>query len=109
MGAWFFADRMIEEVMVEIGMTAGRPVYVGRPAAASPATGLLRRHLQEQETLIEEDLNVKSTTKSSATKIKKAPAKKAPAKKAAVKRAEEHTSELQSLMRISYSFSCLQH
>src|SRR3546814_18482164 len=71
MGAWFFADRMIEEVMVEIGMTAGRPVYVGRPAAASPATGLLTRHLQEKKTRLEEAMNVKTTPKASATKTQK--------------------------------------
>ncbi len=52
MGAWTFMDRRIEAVLEEVGMQARRPRYVGRPAAASPATGLLRRHVFEQKTLV---------------------------------------------------------
>jgi 2-oxoglutarate dehydrogenase E1 component len=52
MGAWSFAAPNIEEVMAKLGM-AGRPRYVGRPAAASPATGLASRHAKEQRALIE--------------------------------------------------------
>ena len=58
MGAWTFVDRRIEAVLQEIGHTAKRPGYAGRPAAASPATGLLSRHQKEQAKLVEEALTV---------------------------------------------------
>lgn len=56
MGAWTFADRRLEQVMVEIGAQQTRPRYVGRPEAASPATGSLARHRKEQAALVEEAL-----------------------------------------------------
>jgi 2-oxoglutarate dehydrogenase E1 component len=40
-------------VLAEVGMRQTRPVYAGRPAAASPATGLYRQHVKEQATLVE--------------------------------------------------------
>jgi 2-oxoglutarate dehydrogenase E1 component len=58
MGAWTFVNPRLEEVMETVGMRAGRPVYVGRPEAASPATGLARNHLREQEALVNAALNV---------------------------------------------------
>jgi 2-oxoglutarate dehydrogenase E1 component len=58
MGAWCFVDRRIEKVLTTIGHKAKRPVYVGRKEAASPATGLLARHLQEQQQLVGEALTV---------------------------------------------------
>ena len=39
MGAWNFVDRRIEKVLSRLDMKVRRPVYVGRDAAASPATG----------------------------------------------------------------------
>ena len=60
MGAWSFVNPLLEEVMTSVGMEATRPVYVGRPEAASPATGLARRHLREQETLVSEALTLSS-------------------------------------------------
>ncbi|NKB48343.1 MAG: 2-oxoglutarate dehydrogenase E1 component [Alphaproteobacteria bacterium] len=56
MGAWTFIDRRLEEVMVKIGATQSRPRYVGRPEAASPATGSLARHRKEQFDLVNEAL-----------------------------------------------------
>ena len=56
MGAWTFVDRRIEAVLEELGGKARRPRYVGRPAAASPATGLLKRHNFEQKALVAEAL-----------------------------------------------------
>ena len=38
---------------------ARRPSYVGRVAAASPATGLLKRHNQEQAKLLEDALTIR--------------------------------------------------
>jgi 2-oxoglutarate dehydrogenase E1 component len=59
MGYWFFVDRRIEKVLTEIGHRAGRPGYAGRAESASPATGLLRVHNQEQARLVDEALTVK--------------------------------------------------
>ena len=59
MGAWTFVDRRIEAVLTGLKVKAKRPVYAGRPEAASPATGLLRRHNREQAQLVDEALTVK--------------------------------------------------
>ena len=59
MGAWNFVDRRIEQVLSGLGSVAKRPSYVGRPEAASPATGLLKRHIKEQTKLIDEALTLK--------------------------------------------------
>ncbi|MDX2102103.1 MAG: 2-oxoglutarate dehydrogenase E1 component [Alphaproteobacteria bacterium] len=58
MGYWFHVDRLIEGVLADIGQKAGRPRYVGRPASAAPATGLLKRHNKEQADLIDAALRV---------------------------------------------------
>lgn len=58
MGAWFFVNPLIEEVMTATGMKAGRPIYAGRAEAASPATGLARRHQREQAKLVDEALTL---------------------------------------------------
>ena len=56
MGAWFFIDRRIEAELAKLGMHK-RPRYVGRVAAASPATGLARTHAAEQAALVNEALS----------------------------------------------------
>ncbi len=59
MGPWTFVDRRLEFILEELGhTTAKRAVYAGRPAAASPATGLYKKHNQEQALLVEQALNV---------------------------------------------------
>ena len=58
MGAWSFVDRPIEQVLSNLTVKARRPRYVGRRAAASPATGLNRRHQQEQAELVEAALHI---------------------------------------------------
>jgi 2-oxoglutarate dehydrogenase E1 component len=58
MGPWSFVDPEIENVLIELGGRTRRARYVGRPAAASPATGLLRRHNREQAQLVDEALTV---------------------------------------------------
>jgi 2-oxoglutarate dehydrogenase E1 component len=55
-GYWNFVQEPIEECLAEAGGRAGRPVYAGRAAAASPATGLAKRHAAEQAALIAEAL-----------------------------------------------------
>jgi 2-oxoglutarate dehydrogenase E1 component len=55
-GAWTFAAPLIEECLGTAGSKAIRPAYAGRPASASPATGLAKRHVAEQASLIAEAL-----------------------------------------------------
>lgn len=57
-GAWNFVDRRIEASLKLAKHKAGRPVYVGRPAAAAPATGYLKVHNKEQEMLVNAALKV---------------------------------------------------
>ncbi len=57
-GAWHFVDRRIEESLGMANHKAGRPKYVGRPAAAAPATGMLKRHNLQQARLVDEALSV---------------------------------------------------
>ena len=45
MGAWGFVDRRIEQVLAGLDVAARRPRFVGRAEAASPATGLFKRHV----------------------------------------------------------------
>jgi 2-oxoglutarate dehydrogenase E1 component len=52
MGAWVFVDRRIEAVLAGLPSKAKRPLYVGRPEAASTATGAMKRHVKEQAGLI---------------------------------------------------------
>jgi 2-oxoglutarate dehydrogenase E1 component len=52
MGAWHFVDRRIEKVLSRLDMRVRRPIYVGRDAAASPATGLARTHIVQQARLV---------------------------------------------------------
>jgi 2-oxoglutarate dehydrogenase E1 component len=58
MGAWNFVDRRIEEVFAELDIAAKRPRFAGRVAAASPATGLFKRHIEEQANLVADALAV---------------------------------------------------
>ncbi len=48
MGSWTFVDRRLEYVLEDLNIKAKRPVYVGRQPAASPATGLMKNHIREQ-------------------------------------------------------------
>jgi 2-oxoglutarate dehydrogenase E1 component len=58
MGAWFFVDRRIERVLGRLEGRARRPLYAGRDAAASPATGQARVHGREQATLVATALGI---------------------------------------------------
>jgi 2-oxoglutarate dehydrogenase E1 component len=58
MGAWHFADRRIERSLGTVDVRAKRPVYVGRPESASPATGSARNHLKEQADLVDRALTI---------------------------------------------------
>ena len=49
MGAWNFIDRRLEQAINKAKIKATRPQFVGRIASASPATGYMSVHLQEQK------------------------------------------------------------
>ena len=49
MGGWTFVDPWIELSLKTIDIAAKRARYVGRPASASTAAGLMSRHLKELE------------------------------------------------------------
>jgi len=56
MGYWAFIEPYLEWVLDHINSKHKRPRYAGRPAAASPATGLMSKHLQQLEAFLEEAL-----------------------------------------------------
>ncbi|HWK64636.1 MAG TPA: 2-oxoglutarate dehydrogenase E1 component [Rhizobiaceae bacterium] len=56
MGAWSFIDPYLEWVLAHIDAKHQRVRYTGRPAAASPATGLMSKHLAQLESLLEDAL-----------------------------------------------------
>ncbi len=58
MGGWTFVDRRIERVLAVLKHRCKRPDYVGRKAAASPATGLAKVHAAEQAALVRAALGV---------------------------------------------------
>ncbi len=60
-GSWFFVQNQIEDTLTQAGHGGKRPVYAGREAAASPATGLASRHKAQQEQLIAEALGLAHT------------------------------------------------
>ncbi len=58
-GAWTFMEPNLEWVLTRMNATHSRPVYVGRAASASPATGLASQHKAQQTALIDEALTLK--------------------------------------------------
>jgi 2-oxoglutarate dehydrogenase E1 component len=65
-GAWSFVEPLLEACLAEAGFSGMRPQYAGRDSAASPATGLAKRHAAEQAALIEAALGHSSAPGSSA-------------------------------------------
>lgn len=55
-GYWTHVEPRIERRLGEAGLKPKRPVYAGRDPAASPATGLAKRHAAEQAALIADAL-----------------------------------------------------
>lgn len=56
MGAWAFIDPYLEWVLAHIDAKYQRVRYTGRPAAASPATGLMSKHLAQLAAFLEDAL-----------------------------------------------------
>jgi 2-oxoglutarate dehydrogenase E1 component len=54
MGGWSFVDPWIELTLDRMKIKAKRARYVGRPASASTAAGLMSRHLKELNAFLEE-------------------------------------------------------
>ncbi|WP_114964382.1 2-oxoglutarate dehydrogenase E1 component [Alkalilacustris brevis] len=57
-GAWTFIEPNLEWALKRIGAAHERPRYVGRPASASPATGLASQHKAQQAALVNEALSI---------------------------------------------------
>lgn len=54
MGGWTFLEQRLEETLAG----SQRPMYVGRAASASPATGSYAIHQAEQAKLVAEALGI---------------------------------------------------
>jgi 2-oxoglutarate dehydrogenase E1 component len=54
MGSWNFVDPYLEWVMDQAKMDRKRPRYVGRPAAAATATGLMSKHLAQLKAFMDD-------------------------------------------------------
>lgn len=57
-GAWSFIEPNIEWALTRIKAKHSRPVYAGRPASASPATGLASQHKAQQAALVDAALSM---------------------------------------------------
>jgi 2-oxoglutarate dehydrogenase E1 component len=55
-GYWFFTEPLIEEALAAADAPVKRARFAGRAAAASPATGLMKRHQTEQGALVADAL-----------------------------------------------------
>ncbi len=51
-GYWKFVEPYLEQCLQDSGVAPQRPLYAGRDASASPATGLASRHKEQQQRLI---------------------------------------------------------
>ena len=56
MGSWSFIEPYLEWVFAHINAKHKRSRYAGRPASASPATGLMSRHMAQLEAFLEDAL-----------------------------------------------------
>ena len=54
MGGWMFVDPWLELTLARLKVTAKRARYVGRPASASTAAGMMSRHTRELESFLAE-------------------------------------------------------
>ena len=54
MGGWSFVDPWMELTLGKMKIKAKRARYVGRPASASTAAGLMSRHLKELNAFLDE-------------------------------------------------------
>jgi 2-oxoglutarate dehydrogenase E1 component len=52
MGGWVFVEPWLELTLAKMNIAAKRARYVGRPASASTAAGLMTRHKKELDTFL---------------------------------------------------------
>src|SRR6056297_2207000 len=57
-GGWTFIEPNLEWVLNQIKAANTRPIYVGRAASASPATGLASQHKAQQSALVNDALTI---------------------------------------------------
>ncbi len=58
MGSWSFVEPYLDWVLGQAGSASKRPRYVGRPASASTAVGLMSKHLAQLQAFLNEALAV---------------------------------------------------
>jgi 2-oxoglutarate dehydrogenase E1 component len=56
MGAWTFVEPRLLAVLDMVKAKERSVRYAGRPAAASPATGLMSKHIEQRDRFLEEAL-----------------------------------------------------
>jgi 2-oxoglutarate dehydrogenase E1 component len=56
MGAWFFIEPYVVWVLSQVNGACRRPRYVGRPASAATASGLMSKHLAQLKAFVNEAL-----------------------------------------------------
>ncbi|MET3589079.1 2-oxoglutarate dehydrogenase E1 component [Bartonella silvatica] len=56
MGAWSFIEPYLEWVLTHVKAQYSRARYAGRPASASPASGLMAKHLEQLAAFLEDAL-----------------------------------------------------
>ncbi|WP_455480725.1 2-oxoglutarate dehydrogenase E1 component [Bartonella sp. B12(2025)] len=56
MGAWSFIEPYLEWVLTHVNAQYSRARYAGRPASASPASGLMVKHLEQLAAFLEDAL-----------------------------------------------------
>lgn len=56
MGAWFFVAQRIETILRDLDHECAQPTYVGRRGAASPATGSMAKHKEQQAWVVDQAL-----------------------------------------------------
>jgi len=61
-GSWTFMEPNLEWVLTRINAKHKRVLYAGRPAAASPATGLASAHKSQQQALVSDALTIEGDT-----------------------------------------------
>ena len=57
-GGWSFVEPNLEWSLNRVNAKCKRAKFIGRAAAASPATGLATQHKEQQETIINEALTI---------------------------------------------------
>lgn len=57
-GSWNFVDRRIEDVLNAAKFKNARPLYAGRPEAASPAVGSMKKHQDQLKKFLNEAFTI---------------------------------------------------